>query len=66
MRAVTTALRKVAGLPFATVANGHGPLLRYNVPELVGRYRAWSEAAGKGETQVAVRCTSDWVVCYTL
>ena len=36
-KSVTTALRKCKDLAFGTVAVGHGPLLRYNVPELVGR-----------------------------
>lgn len=36
-RSVSTALRKVKDLPYEIIANGHGPLLRYNVPELVGR-----------------------------
>ena len=37
-RSVLTALRKVAGLEYTTIATGHGPLLRYNLTELVGRY----------------------------
>jgi flavorubredoxin len=36
-KSVTTALRKCKDLPFSIIANGHGPLLRYNVQELVGR-----------------------------
>ncbi len=36
-KSVTTALRKCKDLPFAAVANGHGPMLRFNVEELVGR-----------------------------
>lgn len=36
-RSVLTALRKVSDLDFNTIATGHGPLLRYNVPEIVGR-----------------------------
>ena len=43
-RSVLTALRKVktAGLEYNTIAVGHGPVLRYNVPELVGRcVRVW-------------------------
>ena len=47
-RSVLTALRKVADLRFATIANGHGPLLRYNLAELVrvcgGREGCWSHA----------------------
>ncbi len=35
---VCVALRKCKDLPFATIGTGHGPLLRYNVPDLVGRW----------------------------
>jgi flavorubredoxin len=31
-KSVTTALRKVAGLQYNTIANGHGPVLRYAAP----------------------------------
>lgn len=37
-RSVLTALKKVKDLEFSTIATGHGPLLRYNVDEIVGRY----------------------------
>jgi flavorubredoxin len=36
-RSVITALRRVENLPYSIVANGHGPLLRYNLQELVGK-----------------------------
>lgn len=36
-RSVLTALRKTADLPYTTIATGHGPILRYNMQELVGR-----------------------------
>ena len=36
-RSVLTALRKVSDLEYSTIATGHGPLLRYNVSEIVGR-----------------------------
>ena len=38
-RSVLTALRKVSDLEYSTIATGHGPLLRYNVSEIVGRCR---------------------------
>ena len=61
-KSVTTALRKCssAELHFGVVANGHGPLLKYNVEELVGRYQTWSAAAGKAATSVAVLYNSDY------
>jgi flavorubredoxin len=36
-RSVLTALRKVKDLPYSTIATGHGPIIRYNLEELVGR-----------------------------
>jgi flavorubredoxin len=43
---------KVADLKYNTLANGHGPILRYNVEQLVTNYRDWSMAVEKGTTQV--------------
>jgi flavorubredoxin len=34
------------------VANGHGPLLRHNVKELIGRYRKVESGTAKAETSV--------------
>ncbi len=60
-RSVLTALRKVADMPFTTIAVGHGPVLRYNVPELVGRYSAWStDALAKAAASVAVLYAADY------
>ena len=39
-RSVLTALRKVKDLDYTTVATGHGPIIRYNLDELVGRWAA--------------------------
>ena len=39
-RSVLTALRKVKDLDYTTVATGHGPIIRYNLDELVGRWVA--------------------------
>ena len=47
-KSVTTALRKVKDLPFSIIANGHGPLLRFNVPEMVGRQVGSGEGHGLG------------------
>lgn len=43
---------QVADLQYNTIANGHGPIIRYNVEELVGDYKKWSLAVEKGEVQV--------------
>lgn len=47
-KSVTTALRKVSGLSYHTIATGHGPILRYSTEQLVGYYKDWSERALKG------------------
>jgi flavorubredoxin/flavin reductase (DIM6/NTAB) family NADH-FMN oxidoreductase RutF len=53
-RSVLTALKRTGDLDINTIANGHGCLLRYNLSELVNRYRTWSEAVGKASASVAV------------
>ena len=62
-RSVLTALRKCEseGADFVGICNGHGPLLRYNLDELVGDYQKWSELAlAKAKANVAVFYTSDY------
>ncbi|CAL8463908.1 g3443 [Coccomyxa elongata] len=59
-RSVLTALRKTQDLPYTTIATGHGPILRYNMQELVGRYKSWSEGVEKATARVAVLYASDY------
>lgn len=60
-RSVISALKRMDQLGEVTiVANGHGPLLKYNVNELVERYRKWSQAQAKSETSVVVFYFSDY------
>lgn len=59
-KSVTTALRKVKDLPFETIATGHGPLLKYNVPEMVGRYERWSKAVANASASVMVLYSADY------
>ena len=62
-RSVLTALRKCASeeADFVGICNGHGPLLKYNVDELVGGYKRWSEEAlEKAKANTAVFYTSDY------
>lgn len=60
-RSVLSALKRMDQLGEVTmVANGHGPLLRHNVTELVGRYRKWSQAQAKAEASVVVFYVSDY------
>ena len=59
-RSVLSALKRMDQLgDVKIVANGHGPLLRHNVDELVSRYRKWSQAQAKAETSVVVFYISD-------
>ncbi|MCL1470855.1 diflavin flavoprotein [Argonema antarcticum] len=60
-RSVLSALKRMGELPeIGTIATGHGPLLRHHVEELTGRYRRWSQAQTKAETNVAVFYISDY------
>ncbi|MEM1369720.1 MAG: diflavin flavoprotein [Cyanobacteria bacterium P01_H01_bin.15] len=61
-RAVMMALKKMDQLDgeVLTVANGHGPLLRHNANELIGRYRKWSTNQTKGEKSAVVFYVSDY------
>ena len=63
-RSVLSAMKRMDKLgEITTVANGHGPLLRYNLRELLNNYRTWSEAQAKAEKTVAVFYTSDYGWC---
>jgi len=60
-RSVLGAIKRMEALPpVAMVATGHGPLLRYNVVELTGRYQRWSQEKAKAEDLVAVFYVSDY------
>ncbi|NES82145.1 MAG: MBL fold metallo-hydrolase, partial [Moorea sp. SIO2B7] len=60
-RSVLSAMKRMDKLEDVTmVANGHGPLLRHNVDELISRYRSWSQAQAKAEKTVAVFYVSDY------
>ncbi|MEC4984063.1 MAG: diflavin flavoprotein [Oscillatoria sp. PMC 1068.18] len=60
-RSVLSALKRMEKLGDVNlVANGHGPVLRHNVDELISRYRDWSQAQTKAENTVAIFYTSDY------
>jgi len=60
-RSVLAAMKRMEGLgEIAIVANGHGPLLRHNVTELLHRYRQWSESQSKAEKTVVVFYVADY------
>lgn len=46
-------------MAWETIAVGHGPMVRYNLPELVGKYQSWSEEAGKSSTSGEMPLESD-------
>lgn len=60
-RSVLGAMKRMEALPpVQMVATGHGPLLRYNVVELTGRYQRWSQEKTKAEDLVALFYVSDY------
>ncbi|KAH9308362.1 hypothetical protein KI387_036273 [Taxus chinensis] len=60
-RSVITALKRIAEKDFSLVATGHGPLLRYNIAELMNKYEMWSkQALEKQLATVAVLYVSDY------
>ncbi len=60
-RSVLSALKRMDELPaITTIGTGHGPLLKFNLPELVQRYRDWSQAQAKAAKTVAVYYVSDY------
>lgn len=60
-RSVVTALRKVEGLGITTIAVGHGPVLRFNVPDWMHKYASWSaDALKKAAANVAVLYTAEY------
>ena len=60
-RSVLSAMKRMDKLgEINIVANGHGPLLRYNLQELLNRYRTWSEAQTKTGKSVAVFYIADY------
>ncbi|MGB7439509.1 MAG: diflavin flavoprotein [Coleofasciculaceae cyanobacterium] len=63
-RSVLSALKRMEKLgDVTTIATGHGPLLRHNVEELVGRYRSWSKDQTKADKSVIVFYMSDYGWC---
>jgi flavorubredoxin/flavin reductase (DIM6/NTAB) family NADH-FMN oxidoreductase RutF len=60
-RSVIGAMKRMDALgAITTVANGHGPLLKYNLEELLTRYRNWSQAQATAEKTCAVFYVSDY------
>ncbi len=60
-RSVISAMKRMKKLgEINTVANGHGPLLRHNLKEMLNRYWDWSNAQTKAEKNVAVFYVSDY------
>lgn len=77
-RSVLSALKRIGDKEIGLIAVGHGPLLRFNVSDLMLKYENWSkEAQEKKLTSVAVLYVSDYgysdrlsqvvqMICFTL
>ncbi|NCO75709.1 MAG: MBL fold metallo-hydrolase [Cyanobacteria bacterium] len=60
-RSVLSAMKRMSELgEISLVANGHGPILKHNVKELLDRYHRWSNEQSKGEKTVVVFYISDY------
>lgn len=60
-RSVISAMKRMDKLgDIQLVANGHGPILKYNRYELLESYRRWSQAQTKGEKTIALFYVSDY------
>lgn len=60
-RSVLSALKRLSDKEFGMIATGHGPLLRYNVADLMLKYETWSkDAQEKKLTSAAVLYVSDY------
>ncbi len=60
-RSVLAALKRMEAFgEINQVCNGHGPILKYNVTELIERYNRWSKAQTKAEQLVSVFYVSDY------
>ena len=57
------AAAQVKDLPYETIANGHGPMLRFNMKELVGDYRKWSAKMGKAPACITVLYSDNYGYC---
>ena len=59
-RSLLNALKKIKELPYTTIACGHGPLLKFNVGELVSNYKTWTEASTKADACVSIFYANDY------
>ncbi|MFN6273438.1 MAG: diflavin flavoprotein [Microcystis sp.] len=60
-RSVLAAMKRMEPLGnINLVANGHGPVLKHNITELLNHYRDWSQAQTKAEKTVVVFYIADY------
>jgi flavorubredoxin/flavin reductase (DIM6/NTAB) family NADH-FMN oxidoreductase RutF len=60
-RSVLSAMKRMSELgEISLVANGHGPILKHNLKELLNRYQTWSQEQTKGDKTIAVFYISDY------
>ncbi|MEM8778780.1 MAG: diflavin flavoprotein, partial [Cyanobacteria bacterium P01_G01_bin.49] len=53
-RSVLAALKRIDKLDIQTIATGHGPLLRYHIPQWIKAYHQWSKEQAKTDNLVVV------------
>ena len=60
-RSVLSAMKRMSALgEISLVANGHGPILKHNLKELLNRYQTWSKEQTKGDKTIVVFYVSDY------
>jgi len=60
-RSVLAAMKRMQALPeIEIVANGHGPVLKYHLKDLLERYQNWSQAQNNKEKLVCLFYISDY------
>jgi flavorubredoxin/flavin reductase (DIM6/NTAB) family NADH-FMN oxidoreductase RutF len=60
-RSVLSAMKRMSALgEISLVANGHGPILKHNLQELLDRYQTWSQEQTKGDKTIVVFYVSDY------
>jgi flavorubredoxin/flavin reductase (DIM6/NTAB) family NADH-FMN oxidoreductase RutF len=65
-RSVLAALKRMEALEIATIATGHGPLLKHYLSDWVDHYREWSAAQVSSEPVVTVFYSVDYGYSYRL
>jgi flavorubredoxin/flavin reductase (DIM6/NTAB) family NADH-FMN oxidoreductase RutF len=59
-RSVLAALKRIQNLEINTIATGHGPLLKYHIPQWTNYYQEWSQAQAKTDNLVVIFYSEDY------